>query len=76
MKDLLFGRGANTFATLLSSILLLGAACCVWAGYFWVLPAMYVVSSLLVVLALLIPRCLLIANQWERMIVLRLGRAA
>src|SRR3954451_25331475 len=74
MQDLLFGRGANTFATLLSSILLLGAACCGWVGYVWTLPVLYVVSGALMVLALLIPRCLIIANQWERMIVLRLGK--
>jgi len=74
MKDLLVGRGANAFATLLSSILLLGAACCAWVGYVWTLPVLYVVSGALMVLALLIPRCLIIANQWERMIVLRLGK--
>ncbi len=74
MKDLLMGRGANAFAVLLSSILLLIAVCSAGAGYYWMKPAAYAVAFILAVLAIIIPRCLIIANQWERMIVLRLGR--
>jgi regulator of protease activity HflC (stomatin/prohibitin superfamily) len=74
MRDLLVGRGANDVAMLVSSILLLGAAASFGTGYYWSFPAAYVAAGLLVVFAFLIPRCLLIANQWERMIILRLGK--
>lgn len=74
MRDLVMGRGANPFAVLLSSILLLAAASFAVAGYVFEAHPAYVVTAVLVVLAILIPRCLIIANQWERMIVLRLGR--
>jgi len=59
---------------LVSSILLLGAVASTGIGYSWSLPGLYVIAGLLVVFAFLIPRCLLIANQWERMIILRLGK--
>jgi regulator of protease activity HflC (stomatin/prohibitin superfamily) len=74
MKDLLTGRGASAFATLLSSILLLIAACAGWAGHRWAAPTAYVAAVLLAIFGILLPRCLMIANQWERMIVLRLGK--
>jgi regulator of protease activity HflC (stomatin/prohibitin superfamily) len=74
MRDLLMGRGANALAVLVSSVLLLAAAAFAGAGYFWGAHPAYVVAAVLVVIAILVPRCLIIANQWERMIVLRLGR--
>jgi regulator of protease activity HflC (stomatin/prohibitin superfamily) len=74
MKDLLMGRGANAFAVLLSSILLLIAVCAVGAGYHWMAPAAYITAVLFAIFAILLPRCLMIANQWERMVVLRLGK--
>ncbi|MFL5286340.1 MAG: SPFH domain-containing protein [Rhodopila sp.] len=74
MRDLLVGRSANDVAVLVSSILLVAAAASASIGYSWSLPAIYVIAGLLVVFAFLIPRCLLIANQWERMIILRLGK--
>ncbi len=74
MKDLLMGRGANAFAVLLSSILLLISVCAAAAGYHWMAPAAYITAVLFAVFAMLLPRCLMIANQWERMVVLRLGK--
>ena len=74
MKDLLMGRGANAFAALLSSILLLIAACAAGAGYHWMAPTAYIAAVLFAIFAILLPRCLMIANQWERMVVLRLGK--
>jgi regulator of protease activity HflC (stomatin/prohibitin superfamily) len=74
MTDLLMGRGASAFAALLSSILLLIAAGAGWAGYHWTAPTAYVAAVLLAIFGILLPRCLMIANQWERMIVLRLGK--
>ena len=74
MRNLLFARGANPVALLLSVILLMLAGFCIWAGDRWTAPIAYAGGAVLVVLAILIPRSLLIADQWERMIVLRLGK--
>lgn len=74
MKDLVMGRSANAFAVLLSSILLLIAACAAWAGYHWTAPSAYITAVFFAVFGILLPRCLMIANQWERMVVLRLGK--
>jgi len=74
MTDLFTRRGANTFALLLSLIVLLAAASLGLAGYFRHVPAAYAATVPLVILGVLIPQCVAIANQWERMIVLRLGK--
>src|SRR4051794_22072324 len=74
MRDFLMGRGANPFAALLSSILLLLAVASAAAGHAWDRPGAFAGTAILLILAILIPRCLIIANQWERMIVLRLGK--
>ena len=59
---------------MLSSFLVLIAACAGGIGYLATAPAAYVAAGILVVFGLFVPRCLMIANQWERMVVLRLGR--
>ncbi|HYZ22775.1 MAG TPA: slipin family protein [Rhodopila sp.] len=59
---------------LLSSSLLLAAAASAAFAYRGDIPGGYVVAALLVIAAALIPQCLVIADQWERMIVLRLGK--
>jgi regulator of protease activity HflC (stomatin/prohibitin superfamily) len=74
MRDFLMGRGANPFAVLLSSILVLLAIASAVAGSLTQAGQAYVAAGILIILAILIPRCLIIANQWERMIVLRLGK--
>jgi regulator of protease activity HflC (stomatin/prohibitin superfamily) len=74
MRDLLMGRGANPFAVLLSSILLLAAAGIAWMAYISLGPPGYVAAVFLAIGGILLPRCLIIANQWERVIILRLGR--
>jgi regulator of protease activity HflC (stomatin/prohibitin superfamily) len=74
MRNLTMGRGGNEFATLLSAFLLLLAASAGGAGYLRTEPASYVAAGILVVVGLLVPQCLMIANQCERMVVLRLGR--
>jgi hypothetical protein len=57
MKDLLMGRGANAFAVLLSSILLLIAVCAAGAGYHWMAPTAYITAILFAIFAILLPRC-------------------
>ena len=74
MKSPLTGRSPSAFAMLLSVILLLAAAVAAGYGYRGNLPAGYIIAVPLLILGVLVPQCLIIADQWERMIVLRLGR--
>jgi regulator of protease activity HflC (stomatin/prohibitin superfamily) len=74
MNNFLMGREANPFAILLSLVLLLIAVLAAATGYFWKVPAAYFGTGLLVILGILLPRGLMVANQWERMVVLRLGK--
>src|SRR6516165_6546794 len=74
MKDLLMGKAANPFATLVSVVLLLMAVLVAAIGYFLMVPAAYFGAGLLVILGILLPRALMVANQWERMVILRLGK--
>jgi hypothetical protein len=74
MKDFIMGAGANAVATLLSSILFVFAIGLALLGRLEAVPSAYVAAAILVIIAIVLPRCLIIANQWERMIVLRLGK--
>ena len=66
--------GANALARLLSVLLLVAAGLCAAAGYRWDAPAAFVPAALLAICGVLVPLSLMVANQWERAIVLRLGR--
>ena len=74
MRSPLTGRSPNAFATLLSLSLLLVAAAFAAIGYRGDTAYCYAISVLLIIAAVLVPQCLIIADQWERMIVLRLGK--
>ena len=74
MKNFLTGKEANPFAALLSLVLVLIAALIAVIGYFSKLPTAYFGTGVLVLLGLLLPRALIVANQWERMVILRLGK--
>jgi regulator of protease activity HflC (stomatin/prohibitin superfamily) len=74
MKNSLTGKEANPLAILLSLILLLIAALLAAAGFIGKAPVAYICASLLAILGMLLPRALMVANQWERMVILRLGR--
>jgi regulator of protease activity HflC (stomatin/prohibitin superfamily) len=74
MKNLFMGRDTNTLAALLSSILLLMAVLAGGIAYRLDENSLYVLAALLAITGLLVPSSLVIANQWERKIVLRLGR--
>jgi regulator of protease activity HflC (stomatin/prohibitin superfamily) len=74
MRSPLTGRSPSAFAKLLSLILLLLAAASAAIGYQTSVPACYAISVLFIIAAVLLPQCLIIADQWERMIVLRLGK--
>jgi regulator of protease activity HflC (stomatin/prohibitin superfamily) len=66
--------GRNRPATVLAIITFVLAAGTLWVGYINVSPPIYGLAALLVVVGLLIPQALMMANQWERAVVLRLGR--
>lgn len=74
MSELLTGRNAAPFAVLLGFLLLAAAAVLVWLGWRWDESSLFIAAGIAFLLGLLIPRALRIANQWERAIVLRLGR--
>ncbi len=67
-------KKSTPLAALFSAILFVIAVLFAAGGYFATMPAAYVAAGLLVVLALLLPRSLIVANQWERMVILRLGK--
>jgi regulator of protease activity HflC (stomatin/prohibitin superfamily) len=71
------GGGASGLSNLLSFLALVGAGLCFWRGavaYGGSQVAFYTCGAVLLIIGLLIPQSLKMANQWERAIVLRLGR--
>jgi regulator of protease activity HflC (stomatin/prohibitin superfamily) len=72
MKTALMGKDAAPIAVLLSLILFVLAAITVAAARAW--PAAYAATAILVLAALFLPRALVVASQWQRMIILRLGK--
>jgi regulator of protease activity HflC (stomatin/prohibitin superfamily) len=74
MKTALLGTDAAPIAVLLSLILFIAAALCAAAARLWSVPAAYAATIILVLAALFLPRALVVASQWQRMIILRLGK--
>ena len=69
------GGGASGLSNLLSFLALIGAGLCVWRGTNSAFATVFYMAGIaLVIVALLIPQSLKMANQWERAVVLRLGR--
>jgi regulator of protease activity HflC (stomatin/prohibitin superfamily) len=66
--------GSNPFATLLCVIVLAAGVGALTLSKSMEAPILAVAGVVLVILALLIPMSLRMANQWERAVVLRLGR--
>jgi regulator of protease activity HflC (stomatin/prohibitin superfamily) len=69
-----FLMGANPVASVSSFLLFVLAGIAAWIGREQDAPGLYIVAAILVLLGLLLPRSLMMANQWERAVVLRLGR--
>jgi regulator of protease activity HflC (stomatin/prohibitin superfamily) len=76
MNNYLGAKGANQPAIVLAVITLALAGVAAWFGYETGARALYGVAAALVVVALLITQAVKIAAQWERAVVLRLGRLA
>lgn len=66
--------GRNRPATVFAAGLLALAAVAAWLAYHQSAPPFYVLAVVLGAAGLLVPQALLIANQWERAVVLRLGK--
>lgn len=66
--------GRNRLALALAALLVALAAVAAWLAYRQDALLLYVLTVVLAGLGLLAPQALLIANQWERAVVLRLGR--
>ncbi len=74
MNTLLAAPGANRPALVLAGLTLAAAVLLAWQAHAAGSGALYVAVAALAVAALLIPQTLKMANQWERAVVLRLGR--
>jgi len=68
------GRGTNAVSALLSVISLAIAGVFAWIGYRFSAPLALAAAGVMVLVAVLIPQSLVIADQWQRMVVLRLGK--
>lgn len=74
MKTYLSGKGINRVALVLAFALLALAVVAAWYAHDSGASGIYVVAAVLAVLAFLAPQSIQIANQWERGVVLRLGK--
>jgi regulator of protease activity HflC (stomatin/prohibitin superfamily) len=66
--------GTNRPAIVLAALLLAAATLSIWLAYDGGTRSFYWVGGGLAILAFLIPQSLMVANQWERAVVLRLGK--
>ncbi|MBN9487855.1 MAG: slipin family protein [Alphaproteobacteria bacterium] len=73
MNALTWG-GRNRPAVVLANILIGLGLVTAWFAYSRAEPLCWVAAAILVLAGLLVPQALMIANQWERAVVLRLGR--
>jgi regulator of protease activity HflC (stomatin/prohibitin superfamily) len=67
-------RGANRLAIVLAVVVLALAGFVGWYAHDENLRSGYVVAAALVIAAVLIPQAIKVADQWERAVVLRLGK--
>ena len=74
MNSYFGAKGANQPAIVLAVITLALAGVAAWFGYETGRRALYGGAAALFIIALLIPQAVKIADQWERAVVLRLGR--
>ncbi|HEY3681340.1 MAG TPA: slipin family protein [Bradyrhizobium sp.] len=74
MNSYFNARGTNRFAIFLAVVVLALAALAGWWAYSANSRAGYVAAVVLVIVAFLIPQAIRVADQWERAVVLRLGK--
>jgi regulator of protease activity HflC (stomatin/prohibitin superfamily) len=74
MNNYFNAKGTNQFALVLAAIFLALAIAAGWYAYDNALRGGYVLAAVLVIVAILIPQAIKVADQWERAVVLRLGK--
>jgi regulator of protease activity HflC (stomatin/prohibitin superfamily) len=74
MNNYFKAKGVNQPAIVLSILVAAAAAYCAWLGEQTGARSYYWMTGVLAIIAALIPQSLMIADQWERAIVLRLGQ--
>src|SRR6185312_12351464 len=74
MNNYLTPKGINKPAVVLAILIMIAAAFCAWLAYDAGAHRYYWIAGGLAIIALLIPQSVMIADQWERAIVLRLGK--
>jgi regulator of protease activity HflC (stomatin/prohibitin superfamily) len=74
MMNALTWGGRNRPAVVLANILIGLGIVAAWFAYSSAAPLGWVAAGVLVLAGLLVPQALMIANQWERAVVLRLGQ--
>jgi hypothetical protein len=74
MSNYFMANGANKPAIVLAALFAAAAALCVWFGESTGAHSYYWIAGALAVIAGLIPQSLMVADQWERAVVLRLGK--
>jgi len=67
-------KGANRPAIVLAVVILAVAVLIAWFGYDTGSRSSYWIAGSLAVLAFLVPQSIMVADQWERAVVLRLGK--
>jgi len=67
-------RETNPLARMIAGLLLVSAVAAGGLGYYLTLTLAYGLAGVLLVMAWLVPLSLMIANQWEKAVVLRLGK--
>ena len=74
MNNYFNASGANRPAIVLAAVVLAAAALSAWLGYDSGTRSFYWIAGGLAILAFLIPQSIMVADQWERAVVLRLGK--
>ena len=74
MNHYFIAKGVNKPAMVLAFLIMAAAAACAWLGYNTGAHRYYWMAGVLAIIALLIPQSIMIADQWERAVVLRLGK--
>jgi len=74
MNHYFIAKGVNKPAIVLAVLIMAAAAYCAWLGYDTGAHRYYWMAGVLAIIALLIPQSIMVADQWERAIVLRLGK--
>lgn len=74
MNHYFIAKGINKPAMVLAFLIMAAAVFCAWLGYDTGTHRYHWMAGVLAIIALLIPQSIMIADQWERAVVLRLGK--